>query len=50
MIMKYKKQNFKIPKQSADYQECSNFITRTIENIIKEAIDKEKIKLLSIQI
>jgi hypothetical protein len=36
--MTYDTQNFKIPYQSDDYMECSNFVTSTIESIIKEAI------------
>ena len=44
--MTYKTQNFKIPKQSADYQECSNFVTTTVKNIIKEAINKRKNKII----
>ena len=44
--MKYETQNFKIPKQSVDYPECSNFVTTTIENIIKEAIHQRKNKII----
>ena len=44
--MKHEAQNFKIPQQSADYPECSNFITTSIENIIKEAIALKRNKII----
>jgi hypothetical protein len=43
--MTYEIQNFKIPIQSDDYVECSQFVTSTIEAIIKEAIDNGKNKI-----
>lgn len=46
IIMRYETQNFKIPKQSVDYQECSDFVTTTIESIIKEAINQRKNKII----
>ena len=33
--MSYESQVFKIPRESADYEECSTFVTNTIEEIIK---------------
>ena len=35
--MRYQEQNFKIPQESQDYQEASNYAINSIENIIKQA-------------
>lgn len=43
--MTYENQNFKIPAQSEDYGECSQFVTSTIDAIIKNAIDKSENKI-----
>lgn len=44
--MTYKLQDFKIPVQSADYADCSNFVTAAIEKIIKGAIELGKNKII----
>ena len=47
--MSYEDQIFKIPEESSDYQECSNFVTEAIEaieGIIKEAIDAGENKIV----
>lgn len=44
--MSYNQQVFKIPKESSDYQECSNFVTQAIESIIKDAIDAGENKIV----
>ena len=44
--MSYEEQSFKIPKQSGDYQECSSFITESVEAIIKDAIEAGKNKII----
>ena len=44
--MEYESQPFKIPTQSADYAECSRFVTTSIELIIKEAIEKGQNKIV----
>jgi len=44
--MSYDQQVFKIPKESPDYQECSNFVTQAIESIIKDAIDAGENKIV----
>ncbi len=44
--MAYETQNFKIPLQSDDYLECSQFVTYTIEEIIKEAIETGNNKII----
>jgi hypothetical protein len=41
----YELQKFKIPVQSADYSECSRFVTNAIESIIKEAIERGENKI-----
>jgi hypothetical protein len=37
--MKYEYINFKIPKESPDYQECSDFVVSAISGIIKNSIE-----------
>lgn len=44
--MTYKLQDFKIPVQSADYADCSYFVTAAIEKIIKGAIELGKNKII----
>ena len=44
--MDYDSQPFKIPNQSADYAECSRFVTTSIDSIIKEAIEKGRNKIV----
>ena len=43
--MQYEDLDFKIPIQSDDYEECSDFVVNSIEAIIKEAIDQGKNKI-----
>lgn len=42
----YEKLDFKVPVESEDYQECSDFIVEQIEAIIKLAIENERNKIL----
>lgn len=44
--MSYESQPFKIPKQSADYADCSRFVTSSIESIIKDAIAAGRNKIV----
>ena len=44
--MTYEDQIFKIPKESDDYSECSNFITSSIEKIIKNRIEEKINKIV----
>lgn len=44
--MKYEDLTFKVPKQCADYDECSVFITESIEAIIKTAIVSGRNKIV----
>ena len=44
--MSYDQQVFKIPKESSDYQEYSNFVTEEIESIMKDAIDAGENKIV----
>jgi hypothetical protein len=37
--MEYNELEFKVPQQCEDYDDCSTFVTTSIESIIKEAID-----------
>ena len=44
--MEYENQNFKIPIESPDYAECSDFVIGQIELIVKEAITSGKNKIV----
>lgn len=44
--MNYDTQDFKIPVESEDYSECSRFVTTSIEEIIKAAIDRGENKII----
>lgn len=44
--MKYEDLEFKIPKQSDDYDECSDFIVNAIESIMKAAIEQGRNKII----
>ena len=44
--MKYDDLEFKIPEQCEDYDECSVFVTTSIESIMKEAIDTGRNKII----
>lgn len=43
--MTYNSHTFKIPQESDDYDQCSNFIIEHIESIIKDAIDSNNNKI-----
>ena len=44
--MKYEDLTFKVPKQCDDYDECSTFVTESIETIIQTAIDAGRNKIV----
>lgn len=44
--MKYDDLEFKIPKQGEDYDECSTFVIKAIEAIMKAAIDSGRNKII----
>ncbi|HMR92406.1 MAG TPA: hypothetical protein PKC69_08825 [Chitinophagaceae bacterium] len=44
--MSYQQQNFKIPTESKDYPECSDFVIDAIEDIIKTAIENGENKIV----
>ncbi len=44
--MKYDELKFKIPKQCDDYDECSSFVTTSIESIMKAAIQSGRNKIV----
>ncbi|MBU2805983.1 restriction endonuclease, partial [Acidithiobacillus ferridurans] len=44
--MDYESQNFKIPLQSDDYDECSKFVILSIDSIIKDAIVSGQNKII----
>ena len=44
--MEYDELNFKIPQQCEDYAECSAFVTDSIKNIMKEAIEAGRNKII----
>jgi len=46
MSTKYEKLDFKIPIESADYLDCSNFVVSQIEAIVNDSIQSEKNKII----
>ncbi len=44
--MKYEDLDLKIPKETADYSECSKFITNSIDLIMKNAMDSGRNKII----
>ena len=42
----YKKLKFKIPKESKDYTKCSDFVVSQIEDIINDAINQNRNKIM----
>ncbi|MBN2209994.1 MAG: hypothetical protein JW709_01245 [Sedimentisphaerales bacterium] len=44
--MEYRDLEFKIPEQCEDYDECSSFVTTSIENIMKGAIDAKRNQII----
>lgn len=44
--MEYNELEFKIPEQCEDYDECSTFVTTSIESIMKEAIEAGRNKII----
>ena len=44
--MNYEELTFKIPKQSPDYDECSAFVIASIDNIMRQAIDAGRNKII----
>jgi hypothetical protein len=44
--MSYDKVNFKVPVETEDYEECSAFVIKAIEEIIAEAIEKGDNKII----
>jgi len=42
----YEKLDFKIPKESSDYQECSDYVVGQIESIIDDAIKQDMNKII----
>ena len=44
--MEYDELEFKIPDQSDDYNECSDFVTTSIESIMEDAIESGRNKII----
>ena len=44
--MKYEEINFKIPIESSDYQECSEFVITKIDNIMQDAMDSRRNQII----
>ena len=42
----YENQNFKVPEESKDYAQASAFVIKSIEGILKDAIDKKQNKII----
>ncbi|MEA3415784.1 MAG: restriction endonuclease [Thermodesulfobacteriota bacterium] len=42
----YDNLNFKIPVESADYKECSDFIVNSVEKVVENAINSEQNKIV----
>ena len=45
-LMEYGELNFKVPEQSDDYEECSEFVIMAIEGIMQEAIGQGRNKII----
>ena len=43
--MKYEELEFKIPREAEDYNECSSFVTKSIEEIVQVAIKNDRNKI-----
>lgn len=43
---RYEDLTFKIPQESADYQECSEFVVKSVESIVKKAMDEERNRII----
>lgn len=44
--MKYEAFNFKIPKESPDYADCSAYVSSAIESIVQKAISEDRNKII----
>lgn len=44
--MTYEEMNFKIPEECEDYQQCSDFVIESIEEIVKDAVQNGKNKII----
>ena len=44
--MKYEELTFKVPQQCEDYDECSSFVTNSIESILKAAVQAGRNKII----
>ncbi len=44
--MEYEKLNFKIPNELPDYDECSTFVVKSVEEIIEQSIKNERNKII----
>jgi hypothetical protein len=42
----YEKLMLKVPKESQDYIECSDFVVNAVEKIIQKAMDEERNKIV----
>jgi hypothetical protein len=45
-MKKYDEMNFKIPEESLDYRECSDYVIQVIESIVQEAILSQNNKII----
>jgi len=46
--VEYKDLNFKIPQETPDYTECSEFVVKQIEEILRRAIEAGTNKIMVI--
>lgn len=46
MLPNYSNHEFKIPKESEDYRECSDFVIRQIESVVQESMDSGNNRIL----
>src|SRR2546427_4293857 len=44
--MEYSDLEFKVPEQCEDYEDCSAFVTASIESIVKDAIEAGRNKII----
>ena len=45
-MMRYEEMKFKIPEESGDYRECSDFVIHAVESVIQDAINSQQNKIV----
>lgn len=45
-MQRYLSLNFKIPKESDDYRDCSEYIVESVNDILKNALEAQRNKII----